>query len=73
MLTKAEISAILDATQNLKHKAMIAAIYSGDLRVSEVIHIHYDDISHTNKQYTSVMVRVALIVIPASLTEPLKF
>ena len=49
VLTKTEISAILDATQNLKHKAMIAAMYSGGLRVSEVIHLHYDDISRTNK------------------------
>ncbi len=49
MLTKTEISAILDATPNLKHKAMIATMYSGGLRVSEVTHLHYDDISRTNK------------------------
>lgn len=49
VLTKAEISAILDATSNLKHKAMIATMYSGGLRVSEVIHLHYDDISRTNR------------------------
>ena len=49
VLTKAEISAILDATPNLKHKAMIATMYSGGLRVSEVTHLHYDDISRTNK------------------------
>ena len=49
VLTKAEISAILDATPNLKHKAMIATMYSGGLRVSEVTHLHYVDISCTNK------------------------
>ena len=49
VLTKAEISAILDATPNLKHKAMIATMYSGGLRVSEVTHLYYDDISRTNK------------------------
>ena len=49
VLTKTEISAILDATPNLKHKAMIATMYSGGLRVSEVTHLHYDDISRTNK------------------------
>lgn len=38
-----------DATPNLKHKAMIATMYSGGLRVSEVTHLHYDDISRTNK------------------------
>lgn len=49
VLTKTEISAILDATPSLKHKAMIATMYSGGLRVSEVTHLHYDDISRTNK------------------------
>lgn len=49
LLSKAEITAILDATLNLKHKAMIAVMYSGGLRVSEVTHLHYDDISRTNK------------------------
>ena len=49
VLTKTEISAILDATPNLKRKAMIATMYSGGLRVSEVTHLHYDDISRTNK------------------------
>lgn len=49
VLTKAEISSILDATTNLKHKAMIATMYSGGLRVSEVTHLHYEDISRTNK------------------------
>ena len=49
VLTKAEVTAILDATPNLKHKAIIATMYSGGLRVSEVIHLHYDDISRTNK------------------------
>ena len=39
----------IDATPNLKHKAMIATMYSGGLRVSEVTHLHYDDISRTNK------------------------
>jgi len=28
---------------------MIATMYSGGLRVSEVTHLHYDDISRTNK------------------------
>ena len=50
VLTKAEISAILDATPNLKHKAMIATMYSGGLRISEVTHLHYDDISRSNMQ-----------------------
>lgn len=48
VLTREEINAIIDVTPNLKHKAMIATMYSSGLRVSEVIHLHYDDISRTN-------------------------
>lgn len=48
VLTREEINAIIDATSNLKHKAMIATMYSSGLRVSEVTHLHYDDISRTN-------------------------
>lgn len=48
VLTRNEINAIIDATPNLKHKAIIATMYSSGLRVSEVVHLHYDDISRTN-------------------------
>jgi len=48
VLTPQEINAIIDVTDNLKHKAIIATMYSSGLRVSEVIHLHYDDISRTN-------------------------
>lgn len=48
VLTRNEINAVIDVTPNLKHKAMIATMYSSGLRVSEVVHLHYDDISRTN-------------------------
>ena len=48
VLSRDEINAIIDATPNLKHKAIIATMYSSRLRVSEVVHLHYDDISRTN-------------------------
>lgn len=48
VLTLQEINAIIDVTDNLKHKAIIATMYSSGLRVSEVVHLHYDDISRTN-------------------------
>lgn len=48
VLTHQEINAIIDATRNLKHKAIIATMYSSGLRVSEVIHLHYEDVSRTN-------------------------
>lgn len=48
ILNKNEVDAILDSTKNLKHKAIFAVMYSGGLRVSEALHLHYDDISRTN-------------------------
>ena len=50
VLSAAEIDRLLDATDDLKYKAMIATMYSSGMRVSEVIHLHYDDISRTNMQ-----------------------
>ena len=49
VLSREEIQRIIDATQNLKHKAIIATMYSSGLRVSEVVHLHYEDISRSNK------------------------
>lgn len=48
VLTRNEINAIIDAAPNLKHKAIIATMYSSGLRVSEAVRLHYDDISRTN-------------------------
>ena len=44
VLTAPEIGRLLDATPDIKYKAMFAAMYSSGMRVSEVIHLHYDDI-----------------------------
>ena len=49
VLSRNEMQSIIDHTPNLKHKAIIATMYSSGLRVSEVVHLHYDDISRTNK------------------------
>ena len=49
VLTRDEIQSIIDHTRNLKHKAIIATMYSSGLRVSEVVHLHYEDISRRNK------------------------
>ena len=48
VLSRDEMQSIIDHTSNLKHKAIIATMYSSGLRVSEVTHLHYDDISRTN-------------------------
>jgi len=50
VLTLDEIERLLDATDDIKYKAMISTMYSSGLRVSEVIHLHYNDISRTNMQ-----------------------
>ena len=49
VLSRDEMQSIIDHTPNFKHKAIIATMYSSGLRVSEVVHLHYDDISRTNK------------------------
>lgn len=50
VLSRSEIERILDATDELKYKAIFAIMYSSGLRVSEVLHLHYNDISRTNMQ-----------------------
>lgn len=50
VLSRQEVDRLLDVTDGLKYKAMLATMYSSGLRVSEVIHLHYDDISRTNMQ-----------------------
>ena len=50
VLSVDEIDKLLDATDDLKYKAMFATMYSSGMRVSEVIHLHYDDVSRTNMQ-----------------------
>lgn len=50
VLSLDEVDRLLDATSDLKYRAMFATMYSSGMRVSEVIHLHYDDISRTNMQ-----------------------
>lgn len=50
ILSRTEIQVLLDATEDLKYKAMFAVMYSAGLRVSEVIHLRYCDISRKNMQ-----------------------
>lgn len=50
VLSSEQIERLLDATKDLKYKAMFTTMYSSGMRVSEVIHLHYDDISRTNMQ-----------------------
>ena len=50
VLSTDEIDRLLDATDDLKYKAMFATMYSSGMRVSEVVHLHYGDISRTHMQ-----------------------
>lgn len=48
ILTPQEVHRILEATPNLKHRAMLSTVYSAGLRVSEVTHLRISDIhSHS--------------------------
>ena len=50
VLTVDEIDRLLEAVDDIKYRAMFATMYSSGMRVSEVIHLHYDDISRSNMQ-----------------------
>ena len=50
VLTPDEVDRLLDAVDDIKYKAMFATMYSSGMRVSEVIHLHYDDISRSRMQ-----------------------
>lgn len=45
VLSKEETLSLLESTQNIKHKLVLALLYYGGLRLSEVISLHWQDIS----------------------------
>jgi len=50
VLSKSEVKAILDATTNLKHKAILTTIYAAGLRVSEAANLKISHIDSKNMQ-----------------------
>jgi len=50
VLSKSEVKAILDATTNLKHKAILTTIYAAGLRVSESANLKISNIDSKNMQ-----------------------
>jgi len=45
-----EVISIINATSNIKHKAILSTIYSAGLRVSEVVNLKISDIDSSNMQ-----------------------
>ncbi|MFN8356324.1 MAG: site-specific tyrosine recombinase/integron integrase [Spirosomataceae bacterium] len=50
VLSTTEVTTILKATQNLKHRAILTVIYSAGLRVGELINLKIKDIDSERKQ-----------------------
>ena len=50
VLSEQEITAILNATENLKHKAILMTIYSAGLRIGEAINLKIKDIDSQRMQ-----------------------
>jgi site-specific recombinase XerD len=50
VLSSEEMEKILNATHNLKHKAILMTIYSGGLRISEVVNLKIKDIDSKRMQ-----------------------
>ncbi|MDO9153892.1 MAG: tyrosine-type recombinase/integrase, partial [Paludibacter sp.] len=50
VLSEKEVAAILKTITNLKHKALIMTIYSGGLRISELINLRVKDIDSDRMQ-----------------------
>ncbi|MDD2799808.1 MAG: tyrosine-type recombinase/integrase [Bacteroidales bacterium] len=50
VLSEEEVTAILKAITNIKHKALIMTIYSGGLRISELINLRVKDIDSNRMQ-----------------------
>ena len=65
VLSHDEINAIIDATPNLKHKAIIATMYSSGLRVSEVLY----RTKPTNCRYTSFIQKSVFGILKTALSK----
>ena len=50
ILSQSEIKDLLGATNNLKHRTMLATIYGAGLRISEVAKLKVSDIDSKNMQ-----------------------
>jgi len=49
VLTREQVQLLIDSTENYKHKAILAVIYSSGLRISEACRLRYEDILRSRK------------------------
>lgn len=49
ILTREQVQLLIDSTENYKHKAILAVIYSSGLRVSEACRLRYEDVLRSRK------------------------
>ena len=49
-MSEKEVGDLLNATENVKHKAILMLAYSGGLRLSELINVKITDIDSTRMQ-----------------------
>jgi len=49
VLTHEQVQLLIDSTENYKHKAILAVIYSSGLRISEACRLRYEDILRSRK------------------------
>lgn len=57
VLSQEEVTALLNATDNIKHKAVLMTIYSGGLRISELINLKIKDIDSDRMQIRIVQAK----------------
>lgn len=57
VLSEEEVTNLLNATENLKHKAMLMTIYSAGLRISEAINLKINDIDSQRMQIRVVQAK----------------
>jgi site-specific recombinase XerD len=57
VLSEEEVTNILNATENLKHKAILMTIYSAGLRISEAINLKINDIDSKRMQIRVVQAK----------------
>ena len=57
VLSEEEVVQLLNATENLKHKAILMTIYSGGLRISELLNLRIKDIDSNRMQIRVVQAK----------------